>query len=128
MSSRDITAREQEWLKAFNAGDASGVAKIYALDARVHGPNTPVVEGRSGIESFVKEFVQSGAQLDFDVITVHETEKLCVAVGRYQMTIPVGTDVQKDEGKFVEVWAKQTDGSWLIVDDIFNSSLPVPTA
>jgi ketosteroid isomerase-like protein len=26
------------------------------------------------------------------------------------------------------VFAKQSDGSWLIVDDIFNSSVPAPTA
>ena len=33
-----------------------------------------------------------------------------------------------DNGKFVEVWRRQGDGSWLIADDIFNSNLPAPTA
>ena len=127
MSAREIKAREQEWQKAFNSGDASGVAQLYAPDARVLAPNSPIVQGRADIEAFVKGFVQTGAQLAFDIITVHETEKLCVAVGRYQMDIPAGDEVQKDEGKFIEVWAKQPDGSWLIVDDTFNSSLPAAT-
>ena len=35
MSRQDIEAREKEWLKAFNAGDASTVATIYADGARM---------------------------------------------------------------------------------------------
>lgn len=34
-----------------------------------------------------------------------------------------------DQGKFVDVWKKQADGSWKAVIDIFNSDLPAaPTA
>jgi ketosteroid isomerase-like protein len=39
-----------------------------------------------------------------------------------------GGEPQKDSGKFIEVWRRQGDGSWKIADDIFNSSLPAPTA
>jgi ketosteroid isomerase-like protein len=35
---------------------------------------------------------------------------------------------QRDRGKYIEVWRRQTDGSWLIADDIFNSSEPAPAA
>jgi uncharacterized protein (TIGR02246 family) len=35
MSRREIEAREQEWLAAFNAGDAAGVASLYADDGRL---------------------------------------------------------------------------------------------
>jgi uncharacterized protein (TIGR02246 family) len=130
MSRQDIEQREQEWLKAFTAGDAAGVAAIYAEDARLLAPNIDVLEGRPAIEAFVKEFVAMGSEsMSFDLITVHETPDLCVAVGRYELQIrPEGADVQRDSGKYVEVWARRPDGSWLMTDDIFNSSLPAPGA
>ena len=127
MSRKEIDAQEQRWQQAFNGGDATAVAALYSEKARLLPPNFEIVEGRPAIEGFVKEFVATGAQITFDLITVHETAELCAAVGRYTMQIPVpGGEPQQDRGKYIELWAKQSDGSWLIVDDIFNSSLPAP--
>jgi uncharacterized protein (TIGR02246 family) len=127
MSKSDIEAGEKKWLAAFNSGDASGVANLYTPDARMMAPNADTIEGRPAIEGFVKEFVATGAQLSFDLLTVHETPDLCVSVGRYTMDFPSGAAPQ-DLGKFIEVWKRQSDGSWLIADDIFNSNLAAPEA
>ena len=125
MSKKHIETREEEWLSAFNSGDASGVAQIYEQDARLLPPNSGIVEGRAAIEGFIKDFIATRAQLSFKLLTVHESADLCAAVGAYEMEIP---DVPNDTGKFIEVWRRQPDGSWLIADDIFNSSLPAPTS
>jgi len=37
------------------------------------------------------------------------------------------TPAIEDHGKFLEVRRKQADGSWLMVADIFNSDVPLPT-
>ena len=121
MGKQDIEARESDWLSAFNGGDAAGVANIYATDARLLPPGAPAIVGRDAIEGFVKEFVATGAKLTFNLLTVHESGDLCAAVGEFDMKIPGAPD---DQGKYIEVWRRQGDGSWLIVDDIFNSSLP----
>jgi len=127
MSKKDIEAAEQQWLNAFNGGDAAGVAQQYEEQARLMPPNLDILEGRGAIEAFCKEFVATGAQLAFRLLTVHESPQVCSAVGTYEMTIPVpGGEPQKDSGKFVEVWRRQGNGSWQIADDIFNSSLPAP--
>ena len=125
MSKKDIETREEKWLGAFNSGDASGVAQIYEQDARLLPPNSGIVEGRAAIEGFIKEFVATRAQLSFKLLTVHESADLCAAVGAYEMEIP---GAPNDSGKFIEVWRRQPDGSWLIADDIFNSSLPAPAS
>lgn len=125
MSRSDIEAGERQWLEAFNGGDAAGVAAMYAEDGRLLPPNMEIQQGWAAIEAFVKEFVQMGAKLSFDLLTVHEAPDLGAAVGRYEMVIPVpGGEPQKDSGKFIEVWGRQSDGSWRILDDTFNSSLP----
>ncbi len=129
MSKQDVEAGEKRWLEAFNGGDAAGVAQLYEENARLMAPNAPVMQGRAELEAFCKEFIATGAQLTFKQLTVHETPDLCVSIGTYEMTIPVpGEDPQKDQGKFVEVWRRQGDGSWQIADDIFNSDLPAPAA
>jgi len=123
MSKSDVQAGEAKWLEAFNGGDAAGVASRYEQDARLMAPNMPAMEGRAAIEAFSKEFLATGAKLNFSLLTVHESPDMCAAVGRYEMKIPGAPD---DTGKFVEIWRKQNDGSWLIADDIFNSDVPAP--
>jgi len=124
MSKSEVEAASQAWLDAFNAGDATGVAKQYADDARLLPPNAEIVEGRQAIEGFVGGFVSTGAKLAFTTLTVHETPTLCATVGTYDLTFP--GEVPDDRGKYVEVWAKQSDGSWQMVADMFSSSLPAP--
>ncbi len=124
MSRRDVEAREKAWLGAFNAGDAATVAACYTESARLMPPNAEILEGRDAIEPFIKGFVQTGAKLAFDLITVYEATSVCTAVGRYTLDIP---GAPQDRGKYIEVFTRQPDGGWLIADDIFNSSLaPAP--
>ena len=130
MSRQDVENGEKTWLEACNSGDAKGVAAVYAEQARLMPPNAEFVEGRSAIEQFMVPFAESGVQMTFELLTVHETPDLCVSVGKYEMTFPgaEGGEAARDAGKFMEVWRRQPDGEWRIVDDIFNSSLPAPTA
>lgn len=122
MARADVEIGEKRWLEAFNGGDAAGVAGCYEAGARLMAPNAETLEGRGAIEAFTKEFVATGAKLTFELVAVHESADMCASVGRYVMTFP--GDAPEDRGKFVEVWRRQSDGSWLMADDIFNSDLP----
>jgi len=129
MSRQDIEAHEARWLAAFNDGDASGVACLYLENGRVLPPNDDIVQGRAAIEAFVKEFFEVNPTMSFTLLNVHESADMCAAVGRYEMELrPPGAQTQKDSGKFIEVWTRQPDGSWLMADDIFNSNRPAPSS
>lgn len=120
MTRSAVEAGERAWLQAFNGGDAAGVAAVYADSARLLAPGADMLAGRPAIEPFIKGFIATGAQLEFSLQDVREAGDVSVAIGTYRMTIPGAPD---DRGKFMEVWGRQQDGSWQIVDDIFNSSI-----
>jgi uncharacterized protein (TIGR02246 family) len=127
MTRQDIEAREQEFVEAFNGGDASGVARLFTEDGRVLPPNADAVQGRANIEAFFKED-QARASLSLHLLTVHECAGLCVAVGLSEVERhPDGASPDKEGGKFVEVWTRQSDGSWLLAEDIFNSNPRTPS-
>ena len=127
MSRSEVEAQEQQWLQAFNGGDATGVAALYTDGGRILPPNGDIVQGRPAIQSFVDGFMRMGAKLRFDILDLHEAPDLCAVVGLYELELsPEGAGPQSDNGKFVEVWRRQADGSWLMAEDIFNSSLPAP--
>jgi uncharacterized protein (TIGR02246 family) len=126
MSKQSVENGEKLWLEAFNSGDAEGVVAQYGPNARLLPPNADIVAGRAALASFVQGFLDTGVKLSFELIKVYETPDVCTAVGRYEMTFPAGAG--RELGKFVEVWVRQSDGSWLIEDDIFNSSDPAPAA
>jgi hypothetical protein len=46
--------------------------------------------------------------------------------GRYEITLrPVGAPAPiSDRGDFLEVWRGQPDGTWLLAEAIWNTSLP----
>jgi uncharacterized protein (TIGR02246 family) len=129
MSKQNVENGEKLWLDAFNGGDAAGVVGQYGQNARLLPPSSDIVEGRDALLQFVQGFLATGAKLSFELIKVYETPDVCTAVGRYEMTFPAGGGgPERDLGKYIEVWVRQSDGSWLIEDDMFNSNLAPPTA
>jgi ketosteroid isomerase-like protein len=44
------------------------------------------------------------------------------------ITAPGMTVAMHDRGKYLEVYKKQSDGTWKVIRDMFNSDLPLPVA
>ena len=127
MSQQEVDNVEKQWQEAFAAGDAAGVASLYAPKGRILPPNNDTVEGRGAIEEFVKGFLAVGAKLSFSADRVYEGGDLVIAVGSYRLQLnPPGAEAQDDKGKYIEVLQRQGDGSLQLVEDMFNSSVPAP--
>ena len=119
-----IEPRLQEFAKVFTGGDSVGMVNMYAPDARIMPPNSPMVSGREAIGKMVGFYMKFGVKEFKDSTTALYGDKdNLIEEGVY--TMGDGKGHQIDQGKYVEVW-RQAEGQWKIYVDIFNSNLPVP--
>ena len=124
-----IRAQTLAWEKAYNAGDAKGVAAQYAEEALLMPPGSPAVSGRAAILTFfTKDIADSkaaGAVFVIDPKTdVGVSGNMGWESGRYKATVK-GAVVES--GKFLSV-SRKKDGKWLYIRDTWNADAPPPAA
>jgi len=110
------------YLDAANAGDAARWAALYAEDAVMMPPNTPAIEGRAAIESWLAMLPAiSGAK--GTALEVEGVGGLAYVRGTYAMslTIPGLPAPVAQEGKLLQIYVRQPAGSWLLARDIWNA-------
>ena len=109
------------------ANDFAALARdYYTDDAMVLPPNAPAVTGHAAIEAMFKTFPPITA-FELQTEEVEGTADLAYVRGRYTMTMtPPGAPAIADSGKYLEIWRKQSDGSWKSVRDMFSSNIPLP--
>ncbi len=112
----------EDWEKAYNAGDAAGVAALYSEDGCVMPPGTEMAQGREAIQALIEQDLAAnvGNTLQIDVVEQSASGDLGFARGTFVMMD--GDDNTVDKGKWIEV-RKMVDGKWYIHRDIWNSDL-----
>lgn len=119
-----IKAANDEFMTAFNSGDAAGLAALYTEDGQLMPPNAGSMTGREAVQGFWQAVMDMGVKKA--AIITGEVEghgDTAIEVSRFQL---FGEGEQElDQGKFIVVW-KQVDGQWRLHRDIFNSSNPPP--
>ena len=124
-----IEANGKQFTEAFNKGDAAALANMYTTDARVLPPNGEMVEGRPNIQKFWQGAMTAGMKIvGLETVHVETQGNVAVEIGRYTTTMPVaGGTTKTDKGKYVVVWKREGE-SWKLAIDIFNTSIPTPSA
>jgi len=131
LSEEDLTAIHavsDAWESAANANDAHALAALYSENALLAPPNEPLMQGRQRIEAFF------AASPKFSDVTLENVEvqgsgDMAYVAGIYMLKVHIpGMDPIEDAGKYLDVRQKQEDGTWLIVADAYNSSVPLPGA
>jgi ketosteroid isomerase-like protein len=104
------------------AGDCEAMLDLWAEDGMLLPPNAPPVVGRADMlamcESMtVTEFSSTPVEID-------GRDGLAYARGEHSWTFTVeGVDEPSGEsGKWIMIWRKQPDGTWLITHDIWNAN------
>jgi ketosteroid isomerase-like protein len=122
-----IEAANAKAATAMMAGDTATAWAHYTDDAVIMMANEKPWRGRA---EWTKGFgvlmsFMTLKEVAFRTSDVMIEGDVAVETGEYTMTLqPKGGKEMKDEGKYLTVWKKQGDGSWKVVRDISNTSLP----
>jgi len=111
-------------------GDAAKCNSYYEADALEMAPNMPVVKGKDAILAFQNGMTKSGMKFDavsFKTLDLQADGKVAFEIGSYDMTItmpPMGQ--MKDTGKYIALWRQQSDGTWKVHAETWNTDTPAP--
>ncbi len=112
--------------EAVRSGDATTLASLYTEDARLLPPNSEMIAGREGIEAFWGGGLQMGIKdAILTTVEVFGMGDMVCEIGKYDVTIqPEEQEAIEDNGKYLVIWQKTSDGTWKLHVDIWNTSLP----
>jgi uncharacterized protein (TIGR02246 family) len=118
-----IRAVQNSWYKAYNAGDGSALAALYAEDAVLSAPGAPASRGVAAIREY---FAKDAAKFNASGLTSVEAPTSDVGVSgdlawqgdAYTVTDKSGATV--DAGKTLTVFQRRA-GKWMIIRDTWNS-------
>lgn len=116
---------DAEWSKAAGAKDLEKTVSYYTDDALILPPNIPTIQGKQGARTMWQGmFSVPGFGGGWKATKVEVSGDLGYVTGTYELS---ETDASGrpmvDKGKYLEVWKKQSDGSWRCVVDMFNTDL-----
>jgi uncharacterized protein (TIGR02246 family) len=126
---KGIAEANAKWIDAMKRGDAEAVSQLYMEDAIVLPPNAALVRGRKAIKDEFATMMKSWVKLtDMTLVTleVNGSGDIAYEVGSYAMTfeVPGGQTPASDSGKYLAIWKKQADNTWMYHVDSWSSSQP----
>jgi uncharacterized protein (TIGR02246 family) len=121
-----IRAQTTSWEKAYNSGDAKGVAAQYAEDALLLPPGASGVKGRPAILAFFTKDIAGSKAAGVVFVIDGKTDvgvsgNMAWESGTYKVMVK-GAVVET--GKFLSV-SRKKDGKWLYIRDTWNADAPI---
>ena len=118
-----IEAANARFSEAFARGDAKALASMYTSDAIVFPPDSEMIRGNEAIGDFWKATRNGGVRdVALTTVEVGQSGDVAYEVGKVSLTVQAhGNEPTTAGAKYVVVWKRQTDGSWKLHRDIWNS-------
>ena len=128
-----IRAADSAIVAAINAGDAAAATAGYAANATVLPPNMPPARGADGIRQ-----LYSGLSGLMNVNFAIKSERIGgegnvgYHIGSYHFTGTLKDSthapVPPEDGKYLQVYTRQGDGSWKVVAEAWSANAAPPPA
>ena len=113
------------YAKASNAGDAAPVVALYSRDAIFMMPETPAYKGTKGVRALTQAMIAAGwRNIKFKTIKSGSDGDLAFNIGNVSMDQPSGGGMATVQGKYLDVYRRQRDGSWKVIATMYNTDKP----
>lgn len=110
------------------AGDAKSWANLHAIDVVKMPPDRPAITSRESLyEGKVKSFTKTKVvSWDLEIKEIEILGNRAYTWGVYKVKVEVFATggISDVDGKFLTIYRKEPDGSWVITHDCFNSNVP----
>lgn len=122
---KKLMALSREWAKTAQTDDLEKTLNYWAANALVMSPDQPTTKGHDQIRQMLEQSAQiPGFEVNWEpkeAFVSRSGDLGYVLVNNYFKFPDTTGNIITTFGKGVEIWKKQTDGSWKNVVDIFNS-------
>lgn len=115
----------QEWVLACNTKHLDDLLELYVADALVLRSNHPPVRGAAAIREFFFGTLDAGlGEVEVDPLRVDVAGDMAYDAGRWKALVPGAAGKRREErGKYLWVFARQSNGEWKLVSDCWSSDL-----
>lgn len=121
-----ISQSNLNFMKAFKAGDSTGVADSYAKDAKIMPPNRSAISGKADIKKFLSSLMKSSVK-DFQLTTINVWGDSSILAEEGTYILMDSMETQVDKGEYLVLW-KPEAGNWKMFRDIWTSNfVPIDT-
>ena len=130
-----IDAADANWARLTAAGHADSLAELYHANGVLLPPNMAPVHGREAIRAFMTTMNSMSSPppiLRVWAESVWASGPHALELGRWHFGWPANAKrppglPAADSGKYMVRWVNE-NGRWLMVQDIWNSDVALPTA
>lgn len=120
---------DRNWVEAFNASDSPAdiFADQFLDDGSLLPPDAPLAQGREAVRAVIAALVEMpGFAVTWTptAADVGSGGDLGFTRGTYEMHLETPEGAVTINGKYLTVWKKQADGTWMVTADTFNADGP----